>query len=554
MGASQGTGHEGSVANKTQQELDTQAQGTTLDKPIPDQVQQRKIATALLLLVAILGVILILYISRFGLGTTGDSVRYLMGAENILAGEGFGRTAADGEVRPITMFAPFFSTAISGLGLIGSIFDGARFLQALLFGASIFLVGHLIYRHTLSLWASLTGAVIILVSESVVLFHAWLMPEALYIFLMLLSIYLLTLYLENSRTYLLILMAIVAGLATLTRYVGISLIALAYVSILLMSGTNWKIRLREIVMISVFGLGPVALWIARNVVVAGDIVNRVLSYHPVSVELIRAYRAEISFWFVPEQLGLRHVVRQIIMIFLAFVAPVTYFSLELRDGFLKKGIRRDPSRYLVWILIIYAAIYVVTFVLNLTFLDALLDFNTVPRYLTPLYVICVAIFVIVFHGLALRAQKWWAPRVVIAAIGISLIVLYAQNTLPILLDPTPSLGYTGIKMERTDIVERLESINRAAPIISNDPELVYILADRAAYMLPIRYDANIGKEREDFDLQIEATRRKLNDGGMLVLFSPINDSVTEVINLLEVELIDSFYGSSFYAYAQVINE
>jgi hypothetical protein len=41
---------------------------------------------------------------------------------------------------------------------------------------------------------------------------------------------------------------------------------------------------------------------------------------------------------------------------------------------------------------------------------------------------------------------------------------------------------------------------------------------------------------------------------MLVLFSPINDSVIEVINLLEVELIDSFYGSSFYAYAQVIDE
>ncbi len=168
--------------------------------------------------------------------------------------------------------------------------------------------------------------------------------------------------------------------------------------------------------------------------------------------------------------------------------------------------------------------------------------------------ICVVIFVIVFHGLALRAQKWRAPRVVIAAIGISLIVLYAQNTLPILLDPTPSLGYTGIKMERTDIVERLESINRAAPIISNDPELVYILADRAAYMLPIRFDANIGKEREDFNAQIEATRKKLEAGGMLILFSPIHERDMEVIDLLQADLIDTFYGSLFYAYPQVIDE
>ncbi len=537
----------GSAANKTQQESDTQAQGTMLHKLTLDQVQQRKIGTALLLLVAILGVILILYMSRFGLGTTGDSVRYLMGAQNILAGEGFGRSAADGTVRPITMFAPFFSTTISGWGLIGSIFEGARYLQAFLFGASIFLVGHLIHRHTSSIWASLTGAVIILVSESVVRFHAWLMPEALYIFLMLLTIYLLTLYLESSRIYLLALMAIFAGLATLTRYVGISLIALAFVSIWLMSGISWKRRLRDIVMISVFSLGPVALWIARNFVVAGDIVNRAFRYHPVPVELIRAYRAEISFWFVPEQLGLRHSIRRILMLLLGLVPPAAYFVLERRNIFLKKDARRSPFLSLPWVLLIYAFLYVGTFVINLTFLDAFLDFDTVGRYLTPIYVIGVIVFVIVFHGLALRAQKWWAPRVVIAAIGLILVVLYAQNTLPIVRNPIPYLGYTGLKIERIETVERLDSINRAAPIISNDPELVFVLSDRIAYMLPIRYDANIGEEREDFDQQIEATRRKLNDGVMLVLFSPINESEIETINLLEVDLIDSVYDSSYYA-------
>lgn len=198
--------------------------------------------------------------------------------------------------------------------------------------------------------------------------------------------------------------------------------------------------------------------------------------------------------------------------------------------------------------------YVATFVLNLTFLDALLDFNTVAKYLTPIYVIGVIFFVIVFHGLAVRAQKSWALRAGIAVIGISLIALYAQNSLSIVMDPIPSLGYTGLKMERQETVERLESINRSAAIISNDPELVFMLSDRTAYMAPIRYDANIGEEREDFDEQIEATRRKLKEGGILVLFTPINDSVIKDINLLEVELIDSFYGSSFYAYPRVIDQ
>jgi len=289
-----------------------------LNKPSLDSAEQRKSAVALLLLVALLGVILVLYASRFGLGTTGDSVRYLMGAQNILAGEGFGRSAADGTVRPITMFAPLFSTAISALGLIGSILEGARFLQALLFGANIILVGRLIYRHTTSLWASLTGAVIILVSESVLLFHAWLMPEALYIFLILSTIYLLTSYLETHRIYSLILTAIFAGLATLTRYVGISLVALIFISIVLMSSDSWKKRLTNIFIVAVLGLGPVSLWIARNFVVAGDALNRAVRFHPIPAELIRAYRAEISFWFVPEQLGLRHSTRRFLMMLLGY--------------------------------------------------------------------------------------------------------------------------------------------------------------------------------------------------------------------------------------------
>lgn len=525
-----------------------------LNKASLESAKRRKSATVLLILVALLGMILVLYASRFGLGTTGDSVRYLMGAQNILAGEGFGRSAADGTVRPITMFAPLFSTAISALGLIGSILEGARFLQALLFGANIFLVGRLIYRHTTSLWASLTGAVIILVSESVVLFHAWLMPEALYIFLILLTIYFLTSYLETRRIYSLILMAVFAGLATLTRYVGISLVALIFISILLMRGDSWKKRLTNILIVAVLSLGPVSLWIARNFVVAGDAVNRVIGFHPIPIELIRAYRAEISFWFAPEQLGFRHSIRKTLLILLGLVAPIAYFALELQDKYLKKDTRRSPFLHMPWILLIYSFLYVGTFVVNLTFLDVFLDFNAVARYLTPIYVVGVTFFVIAYHGLAIRAQKWWPFKAVIAVIAIGLITLYAQNTLAIVKEPIPFLGYTGLKMERQETVEMLASNNPAAPIISNDPELVFMLSGRTAYMIPIRYDAHLGIERDDFDEQIEATRRKLNEGGVLVLFPPINDSVIQVINLLEVELIDSFYGSLFYAYPQVIDQ
>jgi 4-amino-4-deoxy-L-arabinose transferase-like glycosyltransferase len=475
-----------------------------------------------------------------------------MGAENILAGEGFGRTNARAEVRPITMFAPFFSTVMAGFGLTGYLQDGTRIFQALLFGASIVLVGMIIYRLTGSIWASLTGEIILLVSKEVVLFHFWMMPEALYIFLTLLAIYLLVSFFETDQMPLLAMTGVVAGLATITRYVGVSMIATSVVAIMLLRSTSWKQRFVESIVVGGIGSAPFILWIGRNLLVSGDLVNRAIGFHPVPVELIRAYRAQISFWFVPEQLGLIHSIRRAIMVLLGLVAPVVYFGLALKDAIRGKNNQRAPYWTLPWILILYAAIYIITFVLNLTFLDALIDFDTVPRYLTPLYVICIPIFVLVFHGLAVRKREWWFARGFVVLMAIGLIGMYALNTLPIVRDPIPSLGYTGLKMERTETVEMLDSLSRSAYIISNDPELVYIFSDRTAFVLPIRYDANTGKEREDFNAQLEATREKLDAGGMLVIFTPIRDREIEVIDLLGVELIDTFYGSSFYAYPQAI--
>lgn len=505
----------------------------------------------LFLAIAILGIVLVLYSARYGLGTTGDSVHYLMGAENILGGEGFGRTNGRDEVLPITMFAPFFSTVMAGFGLSGSLLEGTRLFQAVLFGGNILLVALITHRMTNSSLAALTGAVLLLFAKEVVQFHFWLMPEALYIFLSLLSIFLLGSYLAIGQKRRLILAAVVAGLATITRYVGVALVATCVVSVLILHESPWKRRLTDAFLAGGIGLAPFLIWIGRNVLVSGDAVNRAIGYHPVPAELIRAYRAQISYWFAPEVVNMPHVLRRAIMILIGILAPVTYFGLAFRDRIRRREDPQNPDWAMQWVLILYAAIYVITFVLNLTFLDALRDFNTVPRYLAPLFVIAIPMYVTTFHGLAVRKDGWPA-RVASLLVAGFFIVSYALGALPIVRDPIPVLGYTGIKMERPETVERLASINRSAAIISNDPELVYALSSRTAFILPIRYDANTGKERDDFEYQLLATREKLERGGMLVLFPPLRQHEMEVIDLLNVELIDSFYGSSFYAYPQVL--
>jgi hypothetical protein len=102
--------------------------------------QQRWLVSFLLLLIAAVGVGLILYETRIGPGINGDSVHYIMGAENLLLGNGFSRWSGGGEIRPITGFPPFYSTVLACMGFIGlDLFQVARILNALLFGANIFL-------------------------------------------------------------------------------------------------------------------------------------------------------------------------------------------------------------------------------------------------------------------------------------------------------------------------------------------------------------------------------------------------------------------------------
>ena len=49
---------------------------------------------------------------------------------------------------------------------------------------------------------------------------------------------------------------------------------------------------------------------------------------------------------------------------------------------------------------------------------------------------------------------------------------------------------------------------------------------------------------------MEATITKLNQGALIVVFTPLTEREKEVIHLLEVELIEAFPRSQFYGYPE----
>jgi hypothetical protein len=371
---------------------------------------------------------------------------------------------------------------------------------------------------------------------------------------MLLIVYGLAWYLDTQKAYLLVLTGILVGISILTRYVGLSLTAAGLASIFLFSDRNLKRRVVDCMIFGGIALLPFFLWLRRNAAITGTMVNRAFVYHPISAELFQAYRAEITFWFVPMQLKFPHALRRALMLLLAVPVPAMFFYRKIKENFLKVNKSRGTFWTLPWILGLFILSYVGILFFNLTLLDAISDFNTIPRYLVPVYVAAVILFVIAFHWLVNWKKTWIILRVATLGVVLLLTLLYAMETFTILKDPVLFIGYSGYKQLEPGVVEMMDSIERSAPIISNDPEMVFILADRPAYLLPLQYDYHTTKEREDFDQQVQATRKKLNQGGVIVLFSPMSEREMGVVKLLDAERLIGFKGSLFFGYPEVIAE
>ncbi len=520
-----------------------------LAKSLALQKQQSWLTSFLLLVIAAIGVSLILYETQIGPGINGDSVHYIMGAENLILGNGFSRWSGGGEVRPITGFPPLYSTILAGLGFLGlDLFQVTRFLNALLFGANIFLVGMLIFRYTRALWPALIGSALILASSTQIQFHVMALTEPLFIFLMLVGIYSLTHYLDTYNPWVLLLSTAAVGLGSLARYVGLSMTATGLVLIFFLSKSNWKRRILDCAIFGGFSLIPVFLWLRRNASISGTLTNRVISFHLMSTTLARVYVTEVASWFVPRVLGLPRPVRNILVALIALPWPALFFFLEGKALFEKKEFPRRPMWSLPWILALNSLFFIVILIINTSLLDASTPASAPPRYLTPIFVCIVVLFVIGIFQLIRKIKRRTIIRFAPLVYGVLLVLLYALESLPLVRNPLAAIGYLGYVEQRRDVLHVLQSLDPDAPIISNNPEMVYAFLRRPAYMWPIEFDHYIQEDREDFEAQVAATREKLEQGGVLVIFGWPVGAEALVFDILDTERLEKFIDVTVLGY------
>ncbi len=250
-----------------------------------------------LAVLSIAGLVFILITtSKYGAGVSSDAVRNLSTAENLLAGKGF----VDLTGTPFILWPPLYPLVMAGISLITrwTVFQSAWYLNILLYAANLWLMGWYLFQVFKDRWIfAAAGALFILLSRSILRIYANVASEPLFMTFMLLFFFGAARYLRDSSIKALWFMFIMAGLATLQRYLGVVLFGVGF--LLVFVHERYRGILRSLLP-AIISAMPTGIWmIFHNYRVSGTFFGPRDLGTMLPLENMSLTLTKILWWFIP---------------------------------------------------------------------------------------------------------------------------------------------------------------------------------------------------------------------------------------------------------------
>ena len=487
-----------------------------LSDSMKKRISSRFISFIFLGLLAAIGIFLVLRATPEGLGLSDDSIGYIAGARSILAGHGYREAwlASDG---PVTHYPPLFSSVLALIGLTGlDPLRGVRFLNASLFGLNTVVLGILGWRMMKSLPAGLLLAGLFVVNGSLLGIHAMALSEPLFIFLSLLSFWMLDLYFERDAHWLwLVCCGIFIGLAYLTRYAGLALLPTFVVALMVMLDT-WRKRLASTGILVASMLLWMIGWGIRNEIVGGDATNRTLIWHPITAGNFDTALYNISIFLMPVEAWRRDLFKFPVVFVGAVVlilgAVLAWILIKAKDA-LTKPRATGGQGIVAFTSGVYIFGYLASIFASMSFFDASTKFK--PRILSPIYV--SLLILVMFLGMWIwNKRREVAIPLALLIFGISIVGQYAT----VRELAKGGQGYASFQWYDSKTMGFLRTVPPAVMIYTNQPPAVYLYTGRGTYVLPDRFDPVTTEKRPGFDMGVTEMQAQIKAGrAVLALFS-----------------------------------
>jgi 4-amino-4-deoxy-L-arabinose transferase-like glycosyltransferase len=479
-----------------------------------------------LLLISLIGFLLVLQATPEGAGLSDDSIAYIAGARSMVAGHGY-REAWLASNQPVTHFPPAFPSVLALFGFFGvDPLHAVRFVNAFLFFLTAGLLGILAWRMTPSLTAGLVLGGFFVLSSSLLQVHAAAMSEPLFIFLSLLSFWMFDLYFERDHHWLwLVSCGTFVGLAYLTRYSGLALIATFVVALLILHKT-WRQRFTSIALFIGSTLPWIVGWTIRNKLVANNATNRVFAWHPITSENLRVGLRTVADAIFPVEAWSRAAMKQPViievLIFLILGTVLVWLAVRTWKYISEPLAPHSPlpvgegmgvkGEVISFTTALYLFAYLASIVSSMLMFDAATKFKL--RILAPVFV-CLLIL-LVYFGIWLRNKN----RPLVVALTFVFLAFFAyQQANTISIWSKGGEGYASFKWYDSKAMAYLRSLPADVQIYTDEPAAVYLYTGRGTYVLPDRFDSATALPRGNFDQGVAQMRQQILDGkAVLALF------------------------------------
>jgi hypothetical protein len=498
---------------------------------------------AILIILAILGVVELSFSTHWGPGVGGDATIYITSARNLLAGNGIGLINPDGSFRPIPYFPPFFSIVLSAAGLLGiDLVVAANWLNMLLFGGLIWLAGIMTYRASKSAVLAILLALLLLFSPILVPVYSWAMAEPLSIFLGVLGMALMLAYFRKPEGWtVLLLSGLAAGLSFLTRYSAVAYLGAGVLALLFINPKQFRQRLADGLIFLGAGILPMAIWIVYDYSLTATVASRRMETAVRMAERVTQFwpslRKVLLFWLLPDswissppypETINRILAALFILAILAWGGLVAWKTIKVRGNL---AVGENESLRLAILQALFALVYiaVVIFVYITTYPPITLD----SRMFSPLQV-TVLWLVILLVGFSI--ELWPGLRLLkllLPAVLLIFAVFYGWRTQRIVRQYYRlGLGYTAPAWQNSATIKALNSLPQGIALVTNETNAVLFLTGRTAYPLAEIYSDKplpVFSRYGDGVLKTDNGQRLFKEvHAPLVLFDTITDQMASI--------------------------
>jgi hypothetical protein len=411
--------------------------------------------------------------TRHGPGMSPDSVTYLSAARNLASGHGY----TDFTGQALTTFPPGFPSLVAVAKVLGaSVATGTRIVNAVSFGAIVLLAWVLVRRHVSSLLIALGTTALVAISPALINIasNAW--SEPLYCALVLAFI----LALEDATTpgghqaRSIGAAAVLAGLAFLARYAGLSLLIVGSLALVTSSYREGvRAAARRLAEFWIVGLLIPALWLLRN---AGSGTRFIFGPRVAAPDTWGSFIGR----FVNGVLGL--FTPNGVTMTTALVAVL--LGLGGLGAYVARYRRTDPVPLRsspVLVLGLYVSVYSVVVVVAGKAAGASVDQRIVSPIYLPALILGAVLFEVTIRRLARLGERRWvalAPGLVVLvalAYVASTAVSFASQTWR---NGETARGYTKTNSAGFQLVRSVEALGPRAFVATNRPWTLFAATGR----------------------------------------------------------------------------